>query len=134
MDLSTLKQPQTIIVIGLVILLLTGIATAAYLMTAPDSAPVTVNPTPTPSPTPSPTPIPQATLSQVQTNVTSMYVGDKLRLTTTVSDGTAGLIVNFYEKSGAAVGSATTNATGTATLTITPAVGSWVYYATATHS
>lgn len=99
-------------------------------MTSPISPPATVNPTPTP--TPSPTPV-LATLSIVTIDKTSLTVGESLTLSTAVSDGTPNLPVAFYDQNNLAVGTDLTDSSGIATVTIQPPIGTWTYYATATH-
>lgn len=119
-----LSKIQTALII-IAVLALVSLAAAAYIMQSPDSDDVTVNPTPTPTAT--------AALSKVAVNATTLYVGDYLRLSTTVSDATAGLTVTFHNNNGVVVGTAFTNSAGTATLTIQPPVGTWSFYATAEH-
>ena len=114
-----------IIVIAVASLLVGGVY-AATLLTSPSSDPVTVNATPTP--TPSPTPIPVG-LSKVTVNTQTLTVGEQLTISTTISNATPDLIVNFYNQNNAAVGSAVTDALGTATLNLTPPIGTWTYYA-----
>jgi hypothetical protein len=119
----------------LLVALVVAIAAAVYTMNSDPSDTVIVSPTPTPTASPSPTPTqqPQATLSKVSVSTTMLTVGAQLTLSTTVSDGTPDLTVTFYDQENTAVGSAVTDATGKATLTITPPVGSWSYHATAEH-
>ena len=104
-----------------------SLAAASYLITAPQSDPVTVNPTPTPPP--------EATLSKVQVSATTIEVGDELTLTTTLSDHTAGLTVSFYiVGTDDYVGDAATDASGVASLTIAAQqAGTFRFYATAEH-
>jgi hypothetical protein len=117
----------------LLVALIVAIAAAVYTMNSDPSDTVIVNPTPTASSSPTPTQQPQATLSKVSVSTTMLTVGAQLTLSTTVSDGTPDLTVTFYDQENTAVGSAVTDSTGKATLTITPPVGSWSYHATAEH-
>lgn len=119
----------------LLVALIVAIAAAVYTMNSDPSDTVIVSPTPTPTASPSPTPTqqPQATLSKVSVSTTMLTVGGSLTLSTTVSDSIVGLTVNFYNQNNDLVGSAVTDGTGKATLTITPPVGSWSYHATAEH-
>lgn len=117
-----LSKIQTALII-IAVLALASLGAAAYIMQSPDSDDVTVNPTPTPT----------ATLSKVAVNATSLYVGDYLCLSTTVSDASSGLTVTFHNNNGVVVGTAFTNSAGTATLTIQPPLGTWSFYATAEH-
>jgi len=134
MELSTKQKTILIgVLIAIVVVSLVAFAVAAYTMTAPNSDPLNVNPTPTPSPTPSPTPVPIATLSKVTLSASTLYVGEQVTLSTTVSDLTQGMVVNFFNNNNAAVGSATTDSNGVASTSITPPIGTWTYYATATH-
>jgi len=109
--------------------LVAGVVAAAYLMRSPNTSDIIVEPTPSPSPTPSPAP---AEL-QLTPNKTTLTVGETLTLTATVSDGTSGLTVTFYNQNDDPVGTATTNTDGVATLNLIPQIGTWQYYATATH-
>lgn len=119
------------IVIGVVAAALVAgvVAAASYLMRSQNTNDIIVEPTPSPTPTPTPAP---AEL-QLTPNKTSLTVGETLTLTAVVSDGTSGLTVTFYNQHDDPVGTATTNTDGTATLNIVPQVGTWQYYATATH-
>ena len=135
MESSTKKKTIILaILITLIVVASISVVIAAYTMTSPVSDPLIVNPTPTPAPTPSPTPVPLASLSKVATSVTTLYIGNTVVLSTTVSDSTAGIVVNFFNQNNAAVGTATTNAEGLASTTITPPLGTWTYYATASHT
>ena len=100
---------------------------------SPDSVPLTVDPTPSPSPSPSPTPTatPVPTLSQVVFPVSPITVGATTTLSTTLSNGVAGITVEFYDQHGNFIGATATDTTGTATIQITPPVGTWVYHANA---
>lgn len=125
-----------IVIATLLLSLLVGVA-AIYFMASPASDPVTVSPAPTPTPTPTATatPTPQhATLSKVTVSSISITVGGELTLTTTVSDHTQGLTVTFYDNTDEIVGTAQTNADGTASLTIIALEpGTFTFYATANH-
>lgn len=112
------------IVIGVVAAaLVAGVVAAAYLMRSQNTNDIIVEPTPSPA---------HAEL-QLTPNKTSLTVGETLTLTAVVSDGTSGLTVTFYNQHDAPVGTATTNSDGFATLNLVPQVGTWQYYATATH-
>lgn len=114
---------NTKIIIAVVALaLVAGIATAAYVMTAPMSDDITVNPPGSP-----------ATLSKVTSSAYTLTAGETITLTTTVSDGTQGINVTFLNQNGVSVGTAVTDESGTASVTITPPEGTWSFYATATH-
>lgn len=113
------------IVIGVVAAaLVAGVVAASYLMRSQNTNDIIVEPTPAPPP---------AEL-QLTPNKTSLTVGETLTLTAVVSDGTSGLLVTFYNQHDDPVGTDTTNTDGTATLNIVPQVGTWQYYATATHT
>ena len=125
------KIKAAIIIAVVTTLIVAGVALAAYTMTSPSSDPLTVtDPTPSPSPTPPPV---DATLSKVTLSVTTITVGESVTLSTTVSDATPDLTVTFFNNGAGIVGTAITNATGIASLTITPPLGTWTYYATAQH-
>jgi len=126
------KQTKLIaLTITALTILISVVAAAGYLMNAPSSPNVTTNPSPSPTPSPSPAP---ATLSAVTVNATTCTVGDWLTLSTTVSDHTAGIIVTFTAVIGGSnVGTATTDASGLATLTFQPTIGSTRYSASAVH-
>lgn len=111
-----------IIIAVVALALVVGIAAAAYVMTAPMSDDITVNPPGAP-----------ATLSKVTSSTYTLTEGESITLSTTVSDGTQGINVTFLNQNGVSVGTAITDATGVATLTITPPEGTWSFYATATH-
>jgi hypothetical protein len=116
-----LKITQTLL-IALTVLSVAAcvsVAVALYYMQSPVSPDVTV--------------AGQATLSAVTVSSINIVVGDNLTLSTTVSDATTGLTVTFYNQNSIAVGTAVTNSLGTASLTIQPPVGTWSFYATATH-
>ena len=116
-----MKSTKATVALTLIILLVCAeTALAVYVMTAPQSVDVTVNPA-------------LASLSQVTVSSTVITVGDSLTLSTTVSDHTAGLTVTFYNQNNIEVGTATTNSAGTATLTIQPPEGTWSFYASANH-
>lgn len=111
-----------ILIAVLALALVVGIAAAAYVMTAPMSDDITVNPPGT-----------QATLSKVTSSTYTLTEGASITLSTTVSDGTQGINVTFLNQNGVSVGTAVTDNTGTASVTITPPEGTWSFYATATH-
>ena len=112
------------LVIGVVAAaLVAGVVAAAYLMRSQNTSDIIVEPTPSPAP---------AEL-QLTPNKTTLTVGETLTLTATVSDGTSGLTVTFYNQHDDPVGTATTNTDGAATLNLVPQIGTWQYYATATH-
>lgn len=116
-----MKVSKILVAVALFALVAT-VAAAGYLMISPSSDDVTVNPLPI-----------KATLSKPALSDTILTVGDSLTLTTTVSDATAGITVSFFNQNDVEVGTAVTDATGTATITITPPEGTWSFYATATH-
>jgi hypothetical protein len=125
MDDLKKKSLVLAVVIALIMVVAVGGAVAIYGIRSPDSDPLQVNPTPTP--------VPQATLSKVSFPTTSITVGDTVTLTTIVSDASAGLTVDFYNQNGALVGSTTTNSLGSASITVTPPIGTWVYHANTSH-
>ena len=127
------KLKAAIIIVLIASLFIGVVAAAGYLMTAPASNPGTVNPTPTPTPSPTPTPVPEATMSKVTLSVYTLTIGESWTLSTTVSDATPGVTVTFHDQTESPVGASVTNALGTASLTITPALGNWLYHAHATH-
>jgi hypothetical protein len=98
------------------------VAAAGYSLRSPDSPQLTAV-----------DPQPAATLSAVTLSTTSITVGEPVTLSTTISDGLNGLSIDFYNQNGVKVGSATTNAAGTASLTINPTAGLWVYHANTFH-
>jgi hypothetical protein len=112
-------KTSTKIAILLLVVLLIGVASAVYIMQAPMSSDVVVTG--------------QATLSKVSVSSILITAGDSLTLSTTVSDHTQGITVTFFNQNDVSVGTAVTGPTGTATLTIQPPVGTWSFYATATH-
>jgi cytoskeletal protein RodZ len=119
------------IVIGVVAAaLVAGVVAAAYWMQSQNTPDIVVNPAP--SPTPAPTVAP-ASLT-ITPDKTSLTVGEILTLTSTVSDGTSGLTIIFYNQQNNPVGTATTDASGTATIQIIPPVGTWQYYTKAEHT
>lgn len=73
----------------------------------------------------------QATLG-LALNPTTIIQGEQWTLTATVSDATSGITVTFVEGA-TTVGTAVTDVSGVATLTLTPSVGFHMYSATATH-
>jgi len=114
-----MKTKTAALLAGLLVLCLVGVVAATYLMTSPESDDVTVST--------------QATLSKVTVSTISVTVGDSLTLSTTVSDHTSGLTVTFFNNNDVSVGTATTDSSGTASLTLQPPEGVWSFYATATH-
>ena len=125
------KLKAAVIIAVVVSLIVAGVALAAYTMTSPSSNPLTVtDPTPTPSPTPEPI---AATLSKIELSVPTITVGEEVTLSTTVSDSTPDITVTFFNNGDGVVGTAITDTSGIASLTITPPLGTWTYYATAQH-
>jgi uncharacterized protein YjdB len=111
------------IVIGVVAAaLVAGVVAAAYWMQSQNTPDIVVNPTTSP-----------ASLT-ITPDKTSLTVGEILTLTSTVSDGTSGLTIIFYNQQNNPVGTATTDASGTATIQIIPPVGTWQYYTKAEHT
>lgn len=105
--------------------LVAGVVAAAYWMQSQNTPDIVVNPTPQPTET-------TASLT-ITPDKTSLTVGEILTLTSTVSDGTSGLTIIFYNQQNNPVGTATTDASGTATIQIIPPVGTWQYYTKAEH-
>ena len=112
---------------------------AVNFMTAPNSDLLTITePTPTPTavPTASPTapPVIEATLSKVTLSTYNAIVGQQITASTTISDATPNVAVTFIASDGTNMGTANTNAAGTAQVVFTIG-GVWqgTIYATATH-
>jgi hypothetical protein len=129
------KQKTILVFLAVATFATFGIVIAVgYVMTSNTTPPIVVDaaPTPTPSPTPSPTPAPTATMA-LTASTTTLTVGSNLVLTATVSDASPSIQVTFRDQVGDAVGYATTNSVGVATLTFQPPAGTWTYHATATH-
>ena len=93
-----------------------GVAVATYLMT---SNPVTGDV------------IDQETIALTLTP-SSIVLGDSWTLTATVSDGTSGITITFLDGAVSA-GTAVTDASGVATISLTPTIGSHTYTAQGTH-
>ena len=125
------------LVITLVSALLIGVAVAVgYNMQAPASDPLTVNdPSPAPSTSPDPTQPPvHATMTKVTLSAYTVTVGQSVTASTTISDATANVPVTFWASDGTNMGTADTNAAGTASITFSiGAVWTGTFYATATH-
>lgn len=129
---STQKYALIAVCVAIAAFSLIGYAVAVYGIRSPDSTAGTVNPTPPPA-TPTPTPVPQATLSQVTISPSTVTWGATWTLTTTLSDALAGVNVDFYDQNGNLMGSAPTDASGTASISFVPPVGNWIYHANTLH-
>jgi hypothetical protein len=139
MDDLKKKSLVLAVVIALIMVVAVGGAIAVYSMTAPNSDPVTfdpvVEPTATPTPTPSPTQAPQiATLSKVTLSTYHTTAGQPVTMSTTVSDSTPNLDVNFFASDGTLMGTVKSDVAGLASLTTT-VNSAWTgtFYATAQH-
>jgi len=132
MNLPKTVPKKTIFALCLIALVATmsTVLAAGYLIVSPASDQLTVNPKVTPPDEPDPEP---ATLSKVKLNVNTIEEGDTVTLATLLSDKTSGVKVVFYDQDDKKVGEAATNVDGRACITITPAAGTYTYYATCMH-
>ena len=120
-DSGTSKTKLAIMLLILVIAVVVSfkVVDAVYHITSPPSDTVTVTQ-------------PQ-TLSKPTVSATSVTVGETITISTTLSDGTAGVVVTFFENDNV-IGSDSTDDKGTATYTrVLISVGSYTYYADCLH-
>jgi hypothetical protein len=119
-DNSHQANPTRIIIIALALILCIAIPVGAvYKITSAPSDPVEVTA--------------PADLTKVSTNATQAIPGDKLVLSTTLTDGLSNVQVFFYEND-VSIGSAYTDSNGIATLTHTlVSTGTKIYLADCIH-
>lgn len=123
-----LKKPSTIIIIGILILAVVGIVTAATILynpvdENPQGTPVD-KPTPTPTATPTPTEPPPVVPTEVHlssNNTTPFYKGDTLTMTAQLNQPVAGITITLYNNGNLAANpTAITDALGKATFNRNP--------------